>query len=93
VRRRIEAAGDQGGDGRTQSRVRGEGSVVPRLALAGRRDQGGQPAEEGDGRKDDLGLAGEPGPAQAVGDLAGGGPAQALVRERRARAVSEARSP
>ncbi|HVV86622.1 MAG TPA: hypothetical protein VHE35_26370 [Kofleriaceae bacterium] len=56
--------------------------------MAGRRDQRGQAAEEGERIEDELGLGGAPAPAQAVRDLARGGPEQALVRERWTRAVA-----
>jgi hypothetical protein len=69
--------------------VGSEDSVISGLVLAGRRYQRGEAAEEGEGLEDELGLAGEPGAAEAVGDLAGGGAAKALMGEGRARAVAE----
>ena len=90
---RAAVAGNEGGDGGAQRGVGREDTVVPRLILARRGDQRGQATEKGDRAEHELGLAGEPRPAQAVRDVARRSQAQALVGERRARAVSKARSP
>jgi hypothetical protein len=85
---RARGAGDERGDAGAEYCVGGEHTVIPGLVLARRWDQRGEAAQERDRFEHELGLAGEPGPAQAVGDLARRGQAQAAVRERRARAVA-----
>ena len=82
------AAGHEGGDASAELRVGGEHPVIPGLVLAGRWDQRREAAQERDRREHQLGLPGEPRPAQAVGDLARRGQAQAAVRERRPRAIA-----
>lgn len=67
---RARGAGDERGDAGAKFRVGGEHTVVPGLVLAGRRDERGEAAQERDPFEHELGLAGEPGPGQAVSDLA-----------------------
>ena len=86
-------AGDEGGDGGTKRGMSGEDAMLPGLVLAGWRDQRDQATEKGDGGEHELGLAGEPRPAQPVGDLARRGQAQAAVGEGWAGAVTVSRSP
>ena len=66
---------------------------IASLVLVRRGNQRGDSTEKGDGGEHDLGLAGDPRPAQLIRDLTRAGEPEAAVSERRAGAISLYRSP